>query len=187
MRLHRIAAILAACALAGCSGLPTAVTALTPGQLADATRGTILVSTAAVSRCTATGSWAPIYDAATHKLAAGSPVVPIDEHSTSDYPDRYGTLSALSLPPGHYLMTVESTNPTVGDIVVPSFAFDVVAGRTRYLGSLSRLTPCERAGLFKVIDRYDVDVELATRLNPALRGHAPERALMEFAGSAAEH
>ena len=187
MRLHRIAAVLAACALAACSGLPTAVTALTPAQLADSTHGTILVSTAAPSRCAATGAWAPIYDAATHKLAAGSPVVPIDEHPTSDYPDHYGTLSALSLPPGRYLMTAESTNPGLDDIEVPSFAFEVVAGHTRYLGTLARLTPCERTAMYTVVDRFGTDVELATRLNPALRAPAPERALMTFAGSAGKH
>ena len=185
MRLPQISAAFIACALAaGCASTSTAVQGLAPAQLADPARGTILVSTAAVARCTALASWAPIYDAATHKLAAGTPVIPIDEHASSDYPDHYGTLSALSLPPGRYLMTVESANPGYDDIEVPTFAFEVVAGRTRYLGTLSRLTACEKLARFLVVDRFDADVALATRLNPALAGHAPERVLMQFVAPA---
>lgn len=181
MTLLRIAAALFAGALAaGCASTSTAVKSLTPAQLADPARGTILVGTAAAQRCASTGSWAPIYDAATHKLAAGTPVVPIDEHPDSDYPDHYGTLSALSLPPGRYLMTVEATNPGVEDIEVPTFAFEVVAGHARYLGTLTRMTRCGTLARFAVIDNYDVDVALAAQRNPALRDLAPERALLTF-------
>ena len=180
MSLLRIVIALSATVLAaGCASVSTSVRALTPAQLADPARGTIVVSTGAAERCTASGAWAPIYDAATHKLAAGSPVVPIDEQSDSDYADHYGTLSALSLPAGRYLMTVESTNPGYFDIDVPTFAFEVVAGQTRYLGSLLRATPCGKAANFVLLDRYDADVALATHLNAALAARAPERALMQ--------
>ena len=175
-----LAPLVASLLAAGCAGTPTSVQALTPARLADPARGTILVSTAAAARCTALASWGPIYDAATHKLAAGTPVIPIDEHASSDYPDHYGSLSALSLPAGRYLMAVEATNPGYEDIDVPSFGFEVVAGHTRYLGTLLRLTPCNRLAKFTIVDRYEDDVALATRLNPAFASHPPERALMEF-------
>ena len=181
MSLLRIAAVLAACGLAGCGSVPTSVTALTAAQLAEPARGTVVLSTSAAERCTALGMWAPIYDAATHKLAAGTPVVPIDEHSDSDYPDHYGTLSALSLPPGRYLMTVEATNPGYADIETPSFAFEVLAGRTLYLGDLVRVNACAKASRYVVADHYDVDVALAIKRNPALAARSPERALMTFA------
>jgi hypothetical protein len=182
MSLLRISAIVFASALAtGCAGVSTSVRELTPAQLADPQRGTIIVSTGAVERCTGAGAaWAPIYDAATHKLAAGSPVVPVDERSDSDYADHYGTLSALSLPAGRYVMSVEAANPAYVDIDVPTFAFEVVAGHARYLGSLLRATPCGKAANFAVLDRYDADVGLAARLNAALAAHPPERALMQM-------
>ena len=182
MSLLRITAALVASALAaGCSSVSTSVRALTPAQFADPQRGTIIVSTGAAERCTGAGAaWAPIYDAATHKLAAGSPVLPIDERSDSDYADHYGTLSALSLPSGHYVLTVEATNPGYFNIDVPTFAFEVVAGQARYLGSLLRATPCGKVAKFAVLDRYDADVGLATRLNAALAAHPPERTLMHM-------
>ncbi len=182
MKTPRIAASATLLAvLAGCAGNPFAVRSLSAAQVADPARGVVLVSTGGVQRCTATALWAPIYDAATRRPAQGSPIVSIDATSDSDYPDHYGTLSTLSLPAGRYLITAQYANPGADAVdAPPTIAFDVVAGQVTYIGELWRASPCQNIVQILLRDRYDRDVALAGRLNPALAAHPPAKALGEW-------
>ena len=176
---------LAACAalattFAGCASTALSPTALTPAQFGDPTRGIVLVSSGAVQRCTATAMWAPIYDAATHAMAPGRPAVPIDEPPTSAFPDHFGTVSALSLPAGHYVMTSEYANADYrATDRVPTWSFDVVAGQSVYIGEVWRSTPCDTGAVVVVRDNYDRDVDLAGKLNTGFVRHPPARAIAQ--------
>ena len=179
MTVVRIAACTALLLLAaGCANTNVSVRSLTRSQLDDPARGVIVVSTGAAARCAMTAMWAPIYDAKTHQLAPGRPVVPVDEPSASDYVDHFGTLSALSLAPGRYVIALEYANPEFDSNTVPAFAFEVVAGQTAYLGELYRETPCGMRASVEKRDSFDRDMALALRLNPALAGRQPTKTLM---------
>ena len=97
VRIAASGALLAAAA--GCASPDFSPSRLAGAQFSDPSRGIVLVSTGAKERCVAGAMWAPIYDARTKDLVSGHPIVPIDANRESDFPDHYGTLSALSLPP----------------------------------------------------------------------------------------
>ena len=179
VRIAAVAALLAAAA--GCAGNPFPAGAMTASQLADPARGVVLLSTGAVQRCTMTAMWGPVYQVDTRSTAPGSPIVAIDAPSESDFPDHFGTLSTLSLPPGRYAVSVQYANPELESTgKPPAVAFDVVAGQVTYIGELWRETPCQIKASVLVRDRYDRDVELATRLNPAFAAHPPVKSLGQW-------
>ncbi len=181
VRLARLVPFLAMLAAAGCA-TGTGPARLSAAQLADPARGVVLLSTGARERCSSQAMWAPILDGRTFEFQSALPIVPIDANSNSDFPDHYGTLSALSLPPGHYAISLLYANPVSETNVSPGYAFDVVAGRTLYLGELYRDSPCGARALFAVRDQYDRDVALAGRANPDFARRAPERMLLEPLG-----
>lgn len=178
VRIAASAALLAAAA--GCAGPDFSPSKLAGAQFADPARGIVLVSTGAKERCVAGAMWAPIYDARTKDLAPGKPVVPIDANRESDYGDHYGTLSAVSLPAGRYVITTEWANPSAEPASgVPAFAFDVVAGQSVYIGELWRNTGCQAWTYYELRDNFERDVALADKLNTAFIAHPPRKALAE--------
>ena len=173
----------AACAVllaitAGCASSSLSPSALTSAQFADPARGVVLVSTGAVQRCTSTAMWAPIYVDRTHELAPGRPVVPLDETAVSAFQDHFGTVSAVSLPAGRYVITAEYANPLFDSGLVPAYAFEVLAGQAVYIGELWRATPCGIGSLI-LRDNYERDVALAGNLNKEFVAHPPKKALAE--------
>jgi hypothetical protein len=179
MKLVRTAAALPVL-LAACAGPSFSPGTLSAAQFTDPSRGVVLVSTGAVERCAAGAMWAPIYDARTKALAPGHPLVPIDARPESDFPDHYGTLSALSLPAGRYVITAEYANPVSHPAGgVPAYAFDVLAGQTVYVGEIWRTSPCGMSSWLVVRDSYDRDVALAEKLNTSFIAHPPKKALAQ--------
>lgn len=178
VRIAASGALLAAAA--GCASPDFSPSRLAGAQFSDPSRGIVLVSTGAKERCVAGAMWAPIYDARTKDLASGHPIVPIDANRESDFPDHYGTLSALSLPPGRYVITAEWANPSAEPASgVPAFAFDVVAGQSVYIGELWRNTPCQMWTYIDLRDNFERDVALADKLNTGFIAHPPKKALAE--------
>jgi len=179
MNLVRIAASAALlAAAAGCATPDYSPSALTPAQFADPSRGVVLVSTGAVERCVSAAMWAPIYDARSETMAAGHPLVPIDATRQSDFPDHFGALSALSLPPGRYVITAEWSNPVSQPTSqVPAWSFDVVAGQAVYIGEIWRTTPCQLGANLVLRDNYERDVALAAKFNTRFITQPPRKAL----------
>lgn len=178
VRIAACAALLAAAA--GCANPDFSPSKLSAGQFTDPSRGIVLVSTGARERCVAGAMWAPIYDARTKELAPGHPIVPIDAISESDYPDHYGTLSAVALPAGRYVITTEWANPSAEPASgVPAFTFDVVAGQSVYIGELWRDTKCQLWTYYELRDNFERDMALADKLNTAFIAHPPKKALAE--------
>jgi len=176
----RLACAVLIATLAGCASTSLSPTALTGAQFNDPARGVVLVSSGAVQRCTATAMWAPIYDAATHDMAPGMPVVPIDEPSTSAFQDHFGTVSALSLPAGHYVIASQFASADFrATDRVPAWSFEVVAGQAVYIGELWRETPCGTRAIVHLRDNFDRDVELASKLNTGFVTHPPKKALAQ--------
>ena len=176
IRLAACAALLAIAA--GCASSSLSPSALTSGQFADPARGVVLVSTGAVQRCSATAMWAPIYVGGTHELAPGRPVVPIDEPVVSAFQDHFGTVSAVSLPAGRYVITAEYANPLFDSGRVPAYSFEVEAGQAVYIGELWRVSSCG-VGSLVLRDNYDRDVALAGNLNKQFVAHPPKKALAQ--------
>ena len=181
MNLVRIAA---SCALlaaaAGCAAPDFSPSRLAGPQFVDPARGIVLVSTGARERCVAGAMWAPIYDARTKDLAPGHPVVPIDANRESDFPDHYGTLSALSLPAGRYVIITEWANPVAEPASdVPAFAFDVVADQSVYIDEIWHSTPCQMWADIVIRDNFERDLALADKLNTGFVTRPPKKALAE--------
>jgi|GEM_PF-1222016 len=176
VRIATCAALLAAAA--GCATPDFSPSALTPAQFADPSRGVVLVSTGAVERCVGAAMWAPIYVASTQSLVTDHPLLPIDATNQSDFPDHYGTLSAMSLPAGRYIITAEWSNPVSEPTTkVPAWTFDVVAGQTAYIGEIWRTTPCQLTANLQLRDRYERDLALADKLNTRFITQPPRKAL----------
>jgi len=176
VRIAAGAALLAA--VAGCATPDYSPSALTPAQFADPSRGVVLVSTGAVERCIGAAMWAPIYDARTETMVAGHPLLPIDATRQSDFPDHFGALSALMLPPGRYVITAEWSNPVSQPTTpVPAWSFDVVAGETTYIGEVWRTTPCQLGAQLVLRDNYERDVALAAKFNTGFITQPPRKAL----------
>jgi hypothetical protein len=122
--------------------------------------------------------WAPINDARTESPAPGRPLLPVDANLVSDFPDHYGTLNALSLPPGRYLITAEWSNPVSEPTSqAPAWSFDVVAGQAVYIGEIWRATPCQLTAVLQLRDNFERDLALAEKLNKAFIAHPPTKAL----------
>lgn len=179
MNLVRIAASAALLAVAaGCATPTYSPSALAPAQLADPSRGVVLVSTGAVERCIGAAMWSPIYVASTQSLVPDHPLLPIDANNQSEFPDHYGTLSAVSLPAGRYIITAEWSNPVSEPTTkVPAWTFDVVAGQSVYIGEIWRTTPCQLTANVTLRDRYDRDLALAEKLNTRFITQPPRKAL----------
>lgn len=179
MNLFRIAACGALlAAVAGCATPDYSPSALSPAQFADPSRGVVLVSTGAVERCIGAAMWAPIYDARTQSMVSGHPLLPLDATIQSDFPDHYGTLSALSLPPGHYVITAEWANPVSEPTSqVPAWSFEVVAGQSVYIGEIWRATPCQLNAAVVLRDNYQRDIGLAVKFNTHFIAAPPRKAL----------
>ena len=178
VRIAASGALLAAAA--GCATPDYSPSALSPAQFADLSRGVVLVSTGAVERCIGAAMWAPNYDARTEAMVAGHPLLPIDATRQSDFPDHYGTLSALSLPPGRYLITAEWANPVSEPTSqVPAWSFEVVAGQSVYIGEIWRDSPCQTSVAVVLRDNFERDVALAEKLNTGFITHPPKKALAE--------
>jgi len=176
VRIAASGALLAAAA--GCATPDYSPSALSPAQFADLSRGVVLVSTGAVERCIGAAMWAPIYDARTEAMVAGHPLLPIDATRQSDFPDHYGTLSALSLPAGRYLITAEWANPVSEPTSqVPAWSFEVVAGQSVYIGEIWRSTPCQLSANVVLRDNYERDVALADKFNTRFITHPPRKSI----------
>jgi hypothetical protein len=181
MNIVRIAAsaVLLASA-AGCASPDFSPSKLAGPQFSDPASGIVLVSTGAIGRCVAGAMWAPIYDARTKELVPGRAPLPIDANKESGFSDHYGTLSAVSLPPGHYVITAEWANPvSMPTGYMPAWAFDVVAGQATYIGEIWRSTGCEMSVSLSVRDNFDRDVALAEKLNTGFITHPPKKALAQ--------
>jgi hypothetical protein len=179
MNLVRIAAsaVLLAAA-AGCATPDFSPGRLTGPQFADPARGVVLVSTGAVERCVGAAMWAPVYVASTESMVPDHPLLPIDAPPQSDFADHYGTLSALSLPAGRYVITAEWSNPVSQPTTqVPAWSFDVVAGQTVYIGEIWRTTPCQISATVVLRDNYARDVALAEKFNTHFITQPPRKAL----------
>jgi len=179
MNLVRIAASAALLAVAaGCATPDFSPGRLTGPQFADPSRGVVLVSTGAVERCTGAAMWSPIYVASTQSLVPDHPLLPIDATNQSDFPDHYGTLSAVSLPAGRYIITAEWSNPVSEPTTkVPAWTFDVVGGQTVYIGEIWRTTPCQLTANVVLRDSYERDLALADKLNTRFITQPPRKAL----------
>jgi hypothetical protein len=178
VRFAASAALLATAA--GCAGPDFSPSRLAGAQFTDPGRGIVLVSTGAVQRCLATAMWAPIYDARTKDLVAGQAPLPIDANKESGFSDHYGTLSAVSLPAGRYVVTAEWSNPTAESSGrAPAWAFDVIAGQAVYIGEIWRDSPCQTAVGVGLRDNFARDVALAEKLNTGFITHPPKKALAE--------
>jgi hypothetical protein len=111
-------------------------------------------------------------------MAAGHPLLPIDATRQSDFADHFGALSALSLPPGRYVITAEWSNPVSQPTSqVPAWSFDVVAGQTVYIGEIWRTTPCQLGANLVLRDNYERDVALAAKFNTRFITPPPRKAL----------
>jgi len=179
MKFIRTAASAALLAIAaGCATPTYSPSALNASQLADPSRGVVLVSTGAVERCIGAAMWSPIYVASTQSLVPDHPLLPIDASNQSDFPDHYGTLSAVSLPAGRYIITAEWSNPVSEPTTrVPAWTFDVVAGQTVYIGEIWRTTPCQLTADVVLRDSYERDLALADKLNTRFITQPPRKAL----------
>jgi hypothetical protein len=179
MNLVRIAACAALlAAAAGCANPDFSPSKLPASPSGDASRGIVLVSTGAVERCVGAAMWAPIYVSSTQSLVTDHPLLPIDSSNQSDFPDHYGTLSAVSLPAGRYIITAEWSNPVSEPTTkVPAWTFDVVAGQTVYIGEIWRTTPCQLTANLVLRDRYERDLALADKLNTRFITQPPRKAL----------
>lgn len=176
VRIAASAALLAAAA--GCATPTFSPSALPASQFADPSRGVVLVSTGAVERCVGAAMWAPIYVASTETMVPDHPLLPIDSGKQSDFPDHYGTLSAVSLPPGRYIITAEWSNPVSEPTSkVPAWSFDVVAGQSVYIGEIWRTTPCQISATVVLRDNYERDLALADKLNTHFITQPPRKAL----------
>ena len=184
VRIAASAALLATAA--GCASPDFSPSRLAGPQFADPASGVVLVSTGAVERCVAGAMWAPIYDARTKEMVPGHPLLPIDANKESGFGDHYGTLSALSLPAGRYIVTAEWANPVSEPAGgVPAWTFDVVAGQSVYIGEIWRATPCQGSVAITVRDNFDRDVALAEKLNTGFIAHPPKKALAQSLASSA--
>ena len=179
MNFVRIAASAALLAnAAGCASPDFSPSRLSASQLADGSRGVVLVSTGAVERCVGAAMWAPIYVASTQSLVPDHPLLPIDANNQSDFPDHYGTLSAVSLPAGRYIITAEWSNPVSEPTSkAPAWTFDVVAGQAVYIGEIWRTTPCQLNANLVLRDSYERDLALAGKLNTRFVTQPPRKAL----------
>jgi hypothetical protein len=176
VRIAASAALLAAAA--GCAAPDFSPSRLTGPQFADASRGVVLVSTGAVERCVGAAMWAPIYVASTATMVPDHPLLPIDSGVQSDFPDHYGTLSAVSLPPGRYIITAEWANPVSQPTTkVPAWSFEVIAGQSVYIGEIWRTTPCQLSADVVLRDSYARDVGLAEKFNTHFITQPPRKAL----------
>ncbi|MFL6628272.1 MAG: hypothetical protein ACJ8G1_17655 [Vitreoscilla sp.] len=176
VRIAASAALLAAAA--GCAVPDFSPSKLGASQFADASRGVVLVSTGAVERCVGAAMWAPIYVASTETLVPDHPLLPIDATRQSDFADHFGTLSAVSLPPGRYIITAEWANPVSEPTSkVPAWSFDVVAGQSVYIGEIWRTTPCQLSANLVLRDSYERDVALAEKFNTHFITQPPRKAL----------
>jgi len=178
VRFAACAALLAAAA--GCAAPDFSPSKLTSPQFTDPASGIVLLSTGAVERCVAGAMWAPIYDARTKELVAGQQPLPIDASKMSGFSDHYGTLSALSLPAGRYIVTAEWANPSSEPTDrMPAWTFDVVAGQSVYIGEIWRATPCQMTVALALRDNFERDVTLAEKLNTGFITHPPRKALAQ--------
>ena len=124
--------------------------------------------------------WSPIYVASTQSLVPDHPLLPIDANNQSDFPDHYGTLSAVSLPAGRYIITAEWSNPVSEPTSkAPAWTFDVVAGQAVYIGEIWRSTGCDMSVSLSMRDNFDRDVALAEKLNTGFITHPPKKALAQ--------
>ena len=181
MNFIRIAASVAVLATAaGCAAPDFSPSKLVGPQFADPARGIVLMSTGAKERCVAGAMWAPIYDARTRKLVSGLEPLPIDANKDSGFADHYGTLNALSLPPGQYVITAEWANPVAMPTGgMPAWSFEVVAGQSTYIGEIWRSTGCDMSVSLSMRDNFDRDVALAEKLNTGFITHPPKKALAQ--------
>lgn len=166
---------------AGLATNPSGVATLPASAWTDPTRGVVIVATAATRQCSITATAMQVFDWDTRKQVQEAPVVPIDMLDKSDFEGHYGSLSALSLPPGHYAMRLGAAGSTMESNGL-HLAFEVRAGTVIYLGRVRKFGDCnDFTHHFDVVDRFDIDVpEAALVATDPKAVAAAHRQLMEF-------
>jgi hypothetical protein len=141
--------------------------------------GVAIFSTGADHDCMSVATFMRLFDQTTLRAVDGVGMAPVDGYSfKSDFTDHRGNVSAYALLPGKYYLSPMTANPYVVGVKVPAFAFEVHGGETVYLGEIYMPLACSFRNAFKINDKFDRDVAVAMRQNPALVGRAPVKRLL---------
>lgn len=170
-----------ALALSGCNTMENraGIDRLDARMLLAQNTGVAIFSTGADHDCMSFATFMRLFDQATMRPVDGVAGAPVDGYSSiSDFPDHRGNVSAFALQPGKYYLSPVTANPYVVGVKVPAFPFEVHAGETVYLGEIYMPLACSFRNVFRVNDRYDRDVALATSKNPALIRRPPVKRVM---------
>ena len=182
--IRRLAAVLAAAALAGCVANATVVDRhATPGQARD--KAIVIVSVS--QDRTLSGASARFFidggspDAVKIESAAGHMEIPIKNH----FRDKYGHVYVLELSPGHHRFTSWSAswrnffiNPVKDQVPLE---FDAVGGEVVYIGNLHASWLIGKAllgnrvpysGQIAINNNSSADLAIAERDTPAIAGRA---------------
>lgn len=179
--LRRLTAACAALALAACGtvGNKTGVETLAPGALGAADRGIVVLSAGAPERCVSQATFLSLREAASGRVIDSVPSIGVDVYvHKSDFEGHHGTVNAFALPPGSYRLTPSIANPYVRTVSAPTFDFDVKPGETTYVGELFMTKACALNTSFEVRDRFERDMALAAKKNPAIAGRAAVKRLL---------
>lgn len=170
-----------ALALSGCNTMENraGIDRIDARMLVAPNTGVAIFSTGADHDCMSFATFMRLFDQATMRPVDGVAGAPVDGYSSiSDFPDHRGNVSAFALQPGKYYLSPVTANPYVVGVKVPAFPFEVHAGETVYLGEIYMPLACSFHNVFRVSDRFDRDVALATSKNPALIRRPPVKRVM---------
>lgn len=156
--------------LAGCSGIvtnPQSPDRIKLGDFQQAGSGIVVLSTGADRECAVYSKFLYVKDATTGTDVSGVAAMSIDVYAVkSDFADHYGTVNAIHLPAGKYLLSPRNANWQIvskNNLLVP---FEVVAGQTTYLGEVYLNPSCGPESRLMVRDQYPRDVRVLISKNP---------------------
>lgn len=170
-RIKLASALICLAALQGCGTISnkTGVDRVTAESLADASKGTVVLSTGAPTHCMSTSTFLSLSDATTRKVVWDLPSIGMDSvYHKSDFQGHHGTVNAVQLPPGKYALTPVVMNPYVSTVTAPTFEFTVAAGELTYAGELFMTASCALRTSFQIRDQYERDTTIARSKSPAL-------------------
>jgi hypothetical protein len=168
--------------LGACGIMPNrASVASLPGEaFVSEKSGVVILSTGAPDTCASIATFLKVFEANSKKLVDSAPLIPVDAYTNkSEFTDHHGLINAVELPAGDYYVSPWAANPHVVAIKTPTFAFNVRAGETVYIGELFMPRSCGFSTTLVVRDKFDRDVKLAIEKNPLVGQRAMSRRLMQ--------